>query len=519
MKKLPVGIQSFSELRRGGYLYVDKTRRIHNLVTEGKYYFLSRPRRFGKSLLVSTMKELFSGSRDLFEGLWIEDQWDWEKTNPVLHIPFSSLGYKELGLERALHRHLDKVIKARGFAIEEESLSQKFEELILALSQDGRVVLLIDEYDKPIIDYLGDEIEKAKENQQVLKNFYSIIKDSDEHLRLVFITGVSKFSRVSIFSDLNNLRDITMSRAFVTMLGYTQEELEQYFDRQLEVLSQMEGESRESLLQKIKTWYNGYSWDGRQFVYNPFSILLLYSEMQFGNYWFATATPTFLIDLIKEKEYYDFDGKEVGGSFFESFQIGKDMPVGALLFQTGYLTIKKYDPKTRLYTLGYPNQEVKESMLEHLLGAFARWEPGMGSKPVQDARRALQTEDFALLKQVLNRLLYNIPYPLHVDEERLYHLLVHIFFDYIGVEVHSEVNTARGRADALVELEDKVYCFEFKLNKSAADALEQIKQRGYLDKYRHSGKKLIAVGVNFSTERREVDELVVEEEEGGNVAR
>ena len=275
MQKLPVGIQSFRKIREGDYLYIDKTRYVYELATQSGYYFLSRPRRFGKSLLVSTFKELFEGSKELFEGLWIEEHWDWEKTNPVLHIPFSSLGYKDLGLERALHRHLDKIIEAKGFDVEEESLSQKFEELLKAFAQtEGRVVLLIDEYDKPIIDYLGEEIAQAKENQQVLKTFYSVIKDSDSYIRMLFITGVSKFSRVSIFSDLNNLNDITMSPRHSTLLGYTQSELEHFFSEYLPSFAEENGMSMEQALSAIKGWYNGYSWDGKKFVYNPFSVFI-----------------------------------------------------------------------------------------------------------------------------------------------------------------------------------------------------------------------------------------------------
>ncbi len=513
MQKLPIGIQNFPELRTGGYLYVDKTKDIHKLVVSGKYYFLSRPRRFGKSLLVSTMKELFSGNRELFTGLWIEDRWDWSKTNPVLHIPFAQLDYKTNGLDVELQKHIQDVAHSYGIGLRDGSLKNQFGELLKLLAETkGQVVLLIDEYDKPIIDYLGKEIEQAKANREILKNFYSIIKDSDPHLRLVFITGVSKFSKVSIFSDLNNLDDLTMHDYRSNMLlGYTQEELEHFFREHIVQAAATQDISEEKLLGQIKHWYNGYSWDGSAFVYNPFSILNFFQKRVFLNYWFKTATPTFLIDLIRERQYYDFDGVEVSASFFDAFQIDRDIPLGALLFQTGYLTIKRYDSTTDLYTLGYPNWEVRKSMLEYLLSAFASLDPGMEAQPVLKARRALQEENIEQLVEVINHLLYNLPHQLHDQrEERFYHLLLHIFFDYIGLEIHSEVNTARGRLDAVVELEDKVYCFEFKYNGTASDALAQIKQRGYLDKYRSSGKKLIAIGINFNSEKREVDPPAVE---------
>ncbi len=509
MQKLPIGIQDFSELRKGGFIYVDKTPSIQRLVTGGKYYFLSRPRRFGKSLLISTLKELFSGKKDLFKDLWIEDKWDWNTCNPILHIPFANLDYKTNGLEKELQKHIQQLALSHGINLSDDSLKNQFKELLKKLSKkSGQVVLLIDEYDKPIIDYLGKEVAQAKAHQKILKNFYSVIKDSDPYLRLVFITGVSKFSRVSIFSDLNNLNDITMTPRHATLVGYTQEELEHYFKAYFPFLSDQTG--IDDILPAIKKWYNGYSWDGRQFVYNPFSILLLCYNGTFSNFWFKTATPTFLVDLIRKEKYYDFDGIELGETAFDSFDIER-LDIAALLFQTGYLTVKKYDPKFRLYTLGYPNQEVRESMLEYLIDAFSQIPHPQVRSYAVTVLKALQNEEFEKIKETFNTLLYKLPHQLHQDTEAFYHAIIHLFFTYLGIDIRSEVNTARGRADALVELEDKIYCFEFKLNKSAQEALEQIKERGYLDKYRSSGKKLIAIGINFSTEKREVDEMFVEE--------
>ncbi len=510
MQKLPIGIQDFRKLRSGGYLYVDKTEAIYRLTQETGYYFLSRPRRFGKSLLVSTMKELFSGNRELFEGLWIEDQWDWSETNPVLHISFSSIGYKELGLEKALHDHLDEVIEKEGLNVDETALSQKFKVLIHQLHQKigERVVLLIDEYDKPIIDYLGKEIEQAKENREILKNFYSILKDSDPHLRLVFITGVSKFSKVSIFSDLNNLYDITLSEDFITMLGYTQEELEFYFQQHLEFFCEKKNYTCEKALADIRRWYNGYSWDGEHFVYNPFSILLFFRDRKFTNHWFKTATPTFLVDLLRKQEFYELDGMQVSETTFDSFDL-ENLQLEALLFQTGYLTIKAYEARRRLYTLGYPNLEVRESMMDYLLNAFSQVPATQVRAYVYQVADALRKKDLKKVEEVFNILLHSLPYQLYEERERLYHIIIHLFFKYMALDVHSEVNTSRGRADALVELEDKIYCFEFKYGQSPEKALAQIREKGYLEKYKSTGKELIAVGVNFSPEKREVEEFAV----------
>ncbi len=512
MKKLPVGLQDFGKLREGNYLYVDKTRAVYQLACQGGYYFLSRPRRFGKSLLVSTFKELFSGSKELFKGLWIEDKWDWSQTNPVIHIPFASLDYKVNGLDVELQKHIQETAISYGIELGKDSLKNQFEELLRVLAKKkGKVVLLIDEYDKPIIDYLGKEIRQAKTNQQILKNFYSVIKDSDPYLRFAFITGVSKFSRVSIFSDLNNLDDLSLQDPRSnTLLGYTQDELEGFFPEHIESTAKAQGVSKEVLIEKIKNWYNGYSWNGKDFVYNPFSVLNFFTKSVFMNYWFKTATPTFLIDLIRKEKYYNFDGLKVGEAAFDSFNI-EHIDIITLLFQTGYLTIKQYEQDKDIYTLAYPNREVKKSMLEYLVHAFSNTSATRVRFYALEVAEALKEGDMEKVKEVFNVLLYNLPYHLHRDSESFYHAVIHLFFTYMGLDVHSEVNTARGRADVLMELEDKVYCFEFKLDKSASEALEQIKQRGYLDKYRSSGKKLIAVGVNFSTKKREVDDFCLEE--------
>ncbi len=512
MQKLPIGIQDFKKLRSGGFLYVDKTEEIYHLASEGGYYFLSRPRRFGKSLLVSTLKELFSGRKELFSDLWIEDKWDWDKKHPVLHIPFSSLGYKELGLDRALHRHLDKEIARRGFDIDEESLSQKFEELLRALSQENQVVLLIDEYDKPIIDYLGDELEQAIANQQVLKNFYSVIKDCDPYLRLVFITGVSKFSKVSIFSDLNNLYDLTIhDRTAAQMMGYTQQELERYFSDRIEKLAPKFNLSKSDLIVRIQEWYNGYSWDAETYVYNPFSILNFFQKGVFLNYWFKTATPTFLIDLVRKEPFYDFDGIVVGEESFDTFDLKERLDLVMLFFQTGYLTIKSWDREFGLYTLGYPNQEVKSSMLNYLAKAFANVEAREMRPLITELRTCLLNGDVFCVVSLLNRLFRRMPYQLKAKTEVSYHALVHIIFHLLGMYMRSEVNTTEGRADAFVETNDFVYCFEFKLDQSAEIALQQIRARGYLERYQGAGKRLIAVGVNFSSEKGQIDDWKEEE--------
>jgi hypothetical protein len=367
MKKLPVGMQTFSELIEGGYLYVDKTRYIYDLFESGgKYYFLSRPRRFGKSLLVSTLKEIFSGNRELFKGLWIYDKIEWEK-HPVIHIDFSGLRY---GSKRELSDTLDFLIESNarqyGITLQAKGYDKKCKELIAELARQNKVAFLVDEYDKPIIDYV-DQTNIARVNRDILRNFYAILKGSDEHIKFAFFTGVSKFSRVSVFSGLNNLDDITMDRQFSTILGYTEQELFHYFRDRMESLAQKLGRSEDRLYENIKLWYSGYSWDGENFLYNPLSILLLFSKSSFGNYWFETATPTLLMKLIQtfKSPLGDLENYETDDSIFESFDVERINPV-SLFFQTGYLTIKEVKDISmtrKMYYLSYPNIEAKESFL------------------------------------------------------------------------------------------------------------------------------------------------------------
>ena len=330
MKKYPIGIQDFRKIREEGYLYVDKTEIICRLLMRGSYYFLSRPRRFGKSLLLSTIHEIFSGNRDLFKGLWIDNNWDWNKKHPIIHFKLSKSDYQELGLRQALISELDKSAAILNITLSKPSLKERFEELILKASVNAKIVLLIDEYDKPIIDYLENP-DKANENREILKQFYSIIKDSDPYIRFLLITGVSKFSKVSIFSDLNNLSDITFHPQFNDLGGITQQELETNFSEEIKSLS----EYNPSVLNDVKLWYNGYTWNGKQTVYNPFSLLRFIESGQFENYWFSTGTPTFLVNFIREAGKFTLDEEEYTSlSSLSQFDVNH-LEFKPMLFQTG----------------------------------------------------------------------------------------------------------------------------------------------------------------------------------------
>ena len=502
-QKYPVGLQDFSEIINGSFVYIDKTHFIHKLVSESKYYFLSRPRRFGKSLFVTTMEYLFAGRKELFEGLYIADKWDWSKINPVIKISFSNISHKEKGLSQSINDSLDSTAKAYDIRLEENTNSSKFKELIEKLSQKaGKVVVLIDEYDKPIIDYLGEDTPKAIENRNILKSFYSILKDADPFLKLVFITGVSKFSKVSIFSDLNNLKDISIDTNYESICGINQAELSQQFAEELTIYDP----------QKIKQWYNGYSWGGKDQVYNPFSLLSFFSgDSQFKNYWFASGTPTFLANLSKKQQLYDFEGIKVSPSELEAYDL-EALELTPLMFQTGYLTIKEQLVEDDLYILGYPNEEVRRSYIEKLTNSYAHNTAQSIKVLATEIRNALRIVDLKKVESIFNTIFKSIPYQIWQNEnEHYYHALIHLTFRLLGIYVESEVQSADGRLDALVRLEKQVYCFEFKLDGSATIALQQIKDKGYLQPYFHQGQVCIGVGVNFSSETKKVEAMIWEE--------
>jgi hypothetical protein len=501
-RKYPVGLQDFSEVRTGNYVYVDKTYFIEQVATQSKYYFLSRPRRFGKSLLLSTFHYLYLGRKELFEGLYIEDKWDWNRRHPIIKISFASISHKEKGLYRAINDQLDETIADYGLAIESDSISAKFQKLIKTLhAQQGKVVVLIDEYDKPIIDYLGTpQVNIALENREILKSFYSILKDADPHLELVFITGVSKFSRVSIFSDLNNLRDITLVPSFDGICGITQLELESSFSQEL---TQTDSE-------EIKRWYNGYNFGQKNSVYNPFSVLSFFSnDLVFSNYWFETGTPTFLINLAKSHNLYDFEGISVDSFGLNAYDI-EHLQIIPLMFQTGYLTIKSQEDG--IYELDFPNFEVRQSYLNVLSKLYINDEILSGKSWANELKKALNVGQVEKLQSLFDSLFKSIPYELwQKQNEHYYHAIIHLTFRLLGIYIESQVHSSDGRLDALVQTKDYVYCFEFKLNGSAEVALQQIKDKGYLMPYLHSNKTCIGIGLNFSKELKKVEKLVWEE--------
>lgn len=502
LRKYPIGHQDFRKIILEDFVYVDKTAFVHQLASRGGYYFLSRPRRFGKSLFVSTLEYLFKGHQELFKGLYIADKWQFEEY-PVIKISFSTLSYENGNLANALGEHLKGIASGQGIELESIKLKDVFEELIHKLQDKfkQKVVILIDEYDKPLIDYLDKEnVHKAQENRAVLKSFYSILKDADPYLKLVFITGISKFSQVSIFSDLNNLTDISMDYAYNAICGISQRELEENFSEELQKYDR----------EKIKTWYNGYRWDVEaESIYNPFSILNFFSKNgKFVNFWYTTGTPNFLVKMCREQGLYELQKVELSYIELSSFDI-EHLQLLPILFQTGYLTITDYDPLLDLYQLDYPNVEVKSAYIHGLLEMYSYSKDTISSHLLSSLFKALKSHSAEALKEVLNQAFAHIPYDLWQKEnEHFYHAIVHLLFSLMGVYIHSEVHTHKGRADALVMYEDHIYCLEFKLDKSAQEALEQIQASSYLEQYRDSSKQIHQIGINFSSEKKAVEEII-----------
>ena len=512
MRKYPIGIQNFQKLREGSFVYVDKTKYVYELTQQAGYYFLSRPRRFGKSLLISTLQALYEGKKELFAGLFIADKWDWSQRNPTIMIYFNQMSLRDLGLKASLLTTLKHEAERHQITLQEEGVGFMFQELIQKLhAKTGRkVVVLIDEYDKPIVDYL-EELDTAEANRYILKSFYGILKPADEHLEFVLLTGVSKFAKVSVFSDLNNLRDISLDQEYANIVGFTQLELETNFEPEIKSLSVQHLQSEPVFLNEIKRWYNGYSWGVAETVYNPFSLLNFFGNNgNFRNFWFSTGTPTWLVQEVLKNRDFDFTNLEIDESSLESFDFRNLYPP-TLLFQTGYLTIKSYNETDRIYTLDYPNEEVRSSLYQYLLQAF-RFKQSDASVPhILRLRAALRENDMEAAIRTINVVFSTIPYDLWQREnEHFYHALIHLTFTLLGVYVQSEVHTARGRCDAVVQTDKYIYAFEFKLSderthKTAQEALDQIFAKGYLTPYAQSGKQCYAVGVNFSTQLKAVE--------------
>lgn len=511
LKPLPIGTAVFRDIIKGGYLYIDKTRHIYELVRNYKgVYFLSRPRRFGKSLMISTLSELFHGNRELFQGLWIDKQTDYNWTSyPVIRFNFAEEPVQSAAaLTEVLKVYLSESAAHHQVELVEGPPARQFRELIRQLaekSQEQRVVILIDEYDKPILDNLQD-LEEAEEIRRVLKGFYGVIKAMDAYVRFVFITGISKFTKVSVFSDLNNLDDLTLQTAMASALGLTEAEISEHFREYIAAFAQKEELTSDAFIDKMRTWYNGFCFapDGEN-VYNPFSTLLLFKTQRFANHWFETGTPNFLVHLLRHgnPDIERFEELQVAETAFSIYDIRR-LAIVPLLFQTGYLTIKGYDKESQLFTLSYPNYEVRNAFLANVLDTFSNLEPGFSTSYLWQLIEALQANQLDQFFEILKTLYANIDYDLQINNEKYYQTIFYLIFKLIGLRIAAEVKTGNGRIDAVVEVSEHIYLFEFKLNKDATVALDQIQDKAYYQKYRRHGKPITQVGVNFDTATRTI---------------
>lgn len=516
MKKLPIGISGLSEIITENYTYVDKTKHVYNLANRGKYYFLSRPRRFGKSLLIDTLKQAFLGNQELFKGLFLEHNWDWKIQYPVIHFDFgasSKIDSKERFFTE-IHTYLDLCAKSYEVELTQQDYGAKFGELIRVLFEKyaTRVVVLIDEYDKPILDNIDDS-DTAKYMRDILKGLYSYIKKSDSYLKFAMLTGVSKFSKISLFSDLNNLEDITLDARYADICGYNQAELELTFQEYLKI-----GQVDRELLKK---WYNGYNFagDDEQKVYNPFDILLFINKgYRYQNYWFETATPTFLVRMFEKNNYFvpNLEDILISDKQLSTFDVD-NIPLTNLLFQTGYLTIKEITTigTQFAYRLTYPNLEVKASLNDSLLEIGAMVD--IKNSNVAKLSQILQDNQFERLQLVFTSHFASIPHDWYRNNdiahyEGFYASIIYSYLAALGYDLIAEDVTNQGKIDLTLKMPDKIIILEFKLAKygSAAEAIEQIKTRNYAAKYLSESKPIHLIGISFDETTRNVAEIISE---------
>ena len=503
MKKLPIGIQSFEKIRTDNYYYVDKTHFVAQLVNEGCYYFLSRPRRFGKSLFLDTLRQAFLGNKELFSGLYLEKNWDWDTTYPVIYVDFGGVVAENAeALKKYILIQLKRIQEELQVKCEySEDYRAFFEELIInsykAFGQ--KVVVLVDEYDKPILDKI-EEREEAIRIRETLKNFYSVLKPLDRYLKFVFLTGVSKFSKVSLFSGLNQLNDITLDERYATICGYTQKELEEVFGKELKTEE----------LETIRWWYNGYSWLGEP-VYNPFDVLLYLQKRKLYPYWFETGTPEFLVKLLVRKRFYipELTNLKASERLIGSFDVDSIEPEN-LLFQTGYLTIKGYRQSLKgpIYYLSYPNKEVRIALNDYISTYLTQAEAEK-ERLTERLEECLRRGDPKAFEEILKTLFASIPYEWYRNNEisryeGYYASVVYSFLTGAGLEVIAEDYTNRGRIDLTILFEDKCYILEFKVVELEPEgkALNQIEQKGYARKYIGKFAKIYLMGIEFSKEQK-----------------
>ena len=507
--KYPLGIQNFEGLRTDGYLYLDKTALLFQIVKNGKYYFLSRPRRFGKSLLVSTLEAYFKGKRELFKGLAIERlEQEW-KEHPVLHLDLNPEKYTTVeALDSILNSQLKLWEELYGTREGEATLSDRFKGIIRrAYEKTGqKVVILIDEYDKPLLQTFGNRI-LQDDYRDTLKAFYGVGKSMDGYIQFAFFTGVTKFSKVSVFSDLNNLTDITMDRRYAEICGITEDEIHQNLDAEVELLAEANGMGKNACYEKLRQNYDGYHFEANSTgIYNPYSLFRVLDTKSFKDYWFETGTPTILVKALQQSNYRleELTQEEVTADLLGSID-GAANPL-ALIYQSGYLTIKDYDERFSTYRLGFPNQEVERGFTRFLLPYYTPVQEEKSATFINNFVRDIETGHAHRFMQRLETLFAGGDYQVMGDAELYFQNAVWVIFKMMGFYTEVERHTTDGRIDMIVKTQNYIYIIEFKLDKSADEAIQQIEDKQYARPFEHDGRHIYKIGVNFSSHTRRIDE-------------
>jgi hypothetical protein len=528
-RNFPTSTHYFPDLIKHDAVYVDKTQFIVPLMKKeyNSNFFLSRPRRFGKSLFVSTLEQVFLGKKELFKGLYIEDKIDWE-TYPVIRFSMDRIGFTEIGLDQALIIEVKRIAQKYDIILENTTHDLCFQELIgkINIKYKKQVVVLIDEYDKPIVQYIEKEDStQAIINRDILKSFYGILKDNGEHLRFVFITGISKFAKISIFSDLNYFTDLTLNAQYATICGFTEAEIRQYCYGGLEDLAAKENTDIEAIMDKMRYWYNGFSWNATDFVYNPYSTMRLMDSLAFDNYWFESGTPSFLVKIINRVHQYNFDNIKVEKEDFNWHDL-KNLDYISIMLQTGYLTLKK-SLGAPFYKASYPNKEVESAFERMLLKGYMYKQPSQMSETILDIQEAIEKHDLEQVIQIIKDIFGTLPSHFFTESkeitdaqgntktvskavgESFYHAIIYLIFNILGVRMNVEVTTQKGRIDAVVETEKFIYIFEFKVNRKANVAVEQIVENNYAQQFALSKKEIYLIGVGFNLRKKGVSDYSI----------
>lgn len=515
--KYPIGIQNFEKIRNEGYVYVDKTDLIYQLVATGSYYFLSRPRRFGKSLLLSTMEAYFQGRKDLFHGLAIESlEKEW-KDYSIIHLDLNVGDYQTLdSLTDKMDLFLSDLEDKYNCHSPLKEAGQRFERVIKACAEatGKQVVILVDEYDKPLLASIGN---KALQDQFriILKSFYGAMKSTDRYIKFAFLTGVTKFSKVSIFSDLNNLVDISMQGRYQTLCGITDEEVDHYFSESVQQLADEHGVSRDEMREQLRRRYDGYHFrQNGKAIYNPFSLLSTFNAGELGSYWFETGTPTYLVQLLQEDRFClpDLMTQEVSSDVLTGLDTVGDNPI-PVIYQSGYLTIKGFDPEFGIYQLGFPNEEVAEGFTQYLLPYYTNATRNDSQYFIRQFIQDLQKGNTDGFMRRMQTMMADTDYRIVGDAELYFQNAFWLISRMLGFYTEVERATSDGRMDMTVKTKDYIYIFEFKMDKSAEEALRQIDEKQYAAPFALDARRLFKVGVSFSREHRRIEDWKIESEE------